>query len=195
MRMYLSFTDVKTCKLVLEEDNGEVFGVITNITSWNLLGVALSSLIINSHLTFSDSVLFLKKCSEENVILSNGVEDSGFPEDNLQIRFVEKGLYKSLILEGVKSGKDIYWELSPLYTWTHVEFVLSHFVFGQYMDLREAHSILEVEKLNDSSFPQYPEDMSEEAKKDMEYNKILDEFNTEGDPNWKNPVILTGFIL
>jgi len=51
------------------------------------------------------------------------------------------------------------------------------------MDLREAHSILEVEKLNDSSFPQYPEDMSEEAKKDMEYNKILDEFITEGDPN------------
>jgi len=128
--MYLSFTDVKTCKLVLEEDNGEVFEVITNITSWNLLGVALSSLIINSHLTFSDSVLFLKKCSEENVILSDDVEDSGFPEDNLQIRFVEKGLYKSLILEGVKSGKDIYWELGPLYTWTHVEFVLSHFVFG-----------------------------------------------------------------
>lgn len=183
MKIYLQFTDKQNCSLILEENDGNVIYEINDITSWGKLGVELSCLIINSQITFNDSFLFLKKCSEDNVFLSDEIEDSGFPRDYLQLRLIREDFYKILILEGVKNGEDFYWELGPLYTWTYVEFALSHFVFGGYMDLREAHNVVEIEKLNDPSFPQYPDDMSAEAKQDMEYKKILDELSTEEDPN------------
>ncbi|MCF6276856.1 MAG: hypothetical protein L3J07_03355 [Candidatus Magasanikbacteria bacterium] len=182
MRIYLREVISGSYELVLEE-KGQEINVIRNIKTWSDFGKSVGYLVANNHMSFKESVLFLEKCEQSNIHLLEEIDISGFPDDEVIIRLETSKYYKALILEGKKSGKIVYWNLSPLHTWTHIEFAISHFVFGGYIGLREAHSFIEIEKNNDLDFPQFLEDMSEDAKKDRKYCIMLDDLDVSGHAN------------